>query len=153
MSHRTLVGGTAYEVKGGECLVGGTAYSIKKGRTLVGGTGYDVDFTKTFILRQGSVSSQGGSVAQYITITLNGETWSPTAGTEVEVEEGSVLSISVKRYNSRSNIRVYTSEDTYTTVASGNATYEYKITSNTTVVRSVNSSQGAVVAIYEFLKS
>lgn len=43
-AHKTLVNGTAYEVKGGKCLVNGTAYSIKKGRTLIGGTGYDITF-------------------------------------------------------------------------------------------------------------
>lgn len=41
-THKTLVNGTVYEVKGGKCLVNGTAYSIKKGRTLIGGTGYDI---------------------------------------------------------------------------------------------------------------
>ena len=44
MSHKTLVNGTAYEVKGGKCLVNGTVYDIKKGRTLIGGTGYDISF-------------------------------------------------------------------------------------------------------------
>lgn len=44
MAHKTLVGGTAYDITGGKCLVDGTGYSIKKGRTLVGGTGYDVNF-------------------------------------------------------------------------------------------------------------
>lgn len=43
-THKTLVNGTLYEVKGGKCLVNGTAYSIKKGRTLIGGTGYDITF-------------------------------------------------------------------------------------------------------------
>lgn len=43
-THKTLVNGTAYEVKGGKCLVNGTVYSIKKGRTLIGGTGYDINF-------------------------------------------------------------------------------------------------------------
>lgn len=43
-SHKTLVNGTAYEVKGGKCLVNGTAYSVKKGRTLVAGTGYNISF-------------------------------------------------------------------------------------------------------------
>ena len=43
-THKTLVNGTAYEVKGGKCLVNGTVYSIKKGRTLIGGTGYDITF-------------------------------------------------------------------------------------------------------------
>ena len=44
MAHKTLVNGTAYEVKGGKCLINGTAYSVKKGRTLIGGTGYDITF-------------------------------------------------------------------------------------------------------------
>lgn len=43
-THKTLVNGTTYEVKGGKCLVNGTAYDIKKGRTLIGGTGYDITF-------------------------------------------------------------------------------------------------------------
>ena len=51
MAHKTLVNGTAYEVKGGKCLVNGTAYSIKKGKTLVGGTGYDIAFgSKTWLI-------------------------------------------------------------------------------------------------------
>lgn len=42
--HKTLVNGTAYEVKGGKCMVNGTVYSIKKGRTLIDGTGWDITF-------------------------------------------------------------------------------------------------------------
>lgn len=48
MAHKTLVNGTAYEVKGGKCLVGGTSYDIKKGRTLIGGTGYDITFAPSY---------------------------------------------------------------------------------------------------------
>lgn len=43
-AHKTLVGGTAYTVKGGKCMVDGTVYNILKGRTLIGGTGYDINF-------------------------------------------------------------------------------------------------------------
>ena len=46
-THKTLVNGTAYEVKGGKCLVNGVAYSIKTGRTLINGTGYDITFEET----------------------------------------------------------------------------------------------------------
>lgn len=46
MAHKTLIGGTAYEVSGGKTLVNGTAYEIKSGKTLVGGTAYDVGFAK-----------------------------------------------------------------------------------------------------------
>lgn len=43
-THKTLVNGTVYEVKGGKCLVNGTVYNILKGRTLIDGTGYDINF-------------------------------------------------------------------------------------------------------------
>ena len=43
-AHKTLVGGTAYTVKGGKCLVNGTVYNILKGRTLIDGTGWDITF-------------------------------------------------------------------------------------------------------------
>ena len=43
-THKTLVNGTAYEIKGGKCMVNGTVYNILKGRTLIGGTGYDINF-------------------------------------------------------------------------------------------------------------
>lgn len=43
-THKTLVNGTVYEVKGGKCIVNGTVYNILKGRTLIGGTGYDITF-------------------------------------------------------------------------------------------------------------
>ena len=47
MAHKTLIGGTAYEISGGKTLVNGTAYSIDKGKTLVGGTAYEVGFAPT----------------------------------------------------------------------------------------------------------
>lgn len=45
MGHKVLIGGTAYEIKGGKTLINGTAYSITKGRTMIGGTGYDINFS------------------------------------------------------------------------------------------------------------
>lgn len=47
-THKTLVNGTVYEVKGGKCLVNGTSYDIKKGRTLIGGTEYDITFAPPY---------------------------------------------------------------------------------------------------------
>lgn len=45
MAHKTLIGGIAYEIKGGRDLIGGTGYAKKKGRVLVNGTGYDIPFS------------------------------------------------------------------------------------------------------------
>ena len=56
MAHKTLVGGTAYEISGGKTLIDGTAYSIKNGKTLVGGTAYEIGFESfTPVLSLGTV--------------------------------------------------------------------------------------------------
>ena len=44
MAQKTMIDGTAYEIRGGRVMTGGTAYGISKGRTLVDGTGYDIPF-------------------------------------------------------------------------------------------------------------
>ena len=47
-AHKTLINGTAYEVKSGKCMVNGTVYNILKGRTLINGTGYDINFEPSY---------------------------------------------------------------------------------------------------------
>lgn len=97
MAHKTKVGGTAYNTKGGKCLVGGTAYSIKKGRTMVGGTGYDVSFFSfsvvvdiTAIISVASVTIRG---TKYTAVTsgigaVNGDiiTIANTTGDRIYIE-------------------------------------------------------------------
>lgn len=46
MAHKTLISGTAYDVKGGRDLIGGTGYDCKAGKTLIGGTAFTVPFSK-----------------------------------------------------------------------------------------------------------
>lgn len=76
-AHKTLVNGTAYEVKGGKCLVNGTVYSVKKGRTLIGGTGYDIKFQNgyTWILNENAdlYSLQSVNQLKNVNFTSNGE--------------------------------------------------------------------------------
>ena len=84
MSHKTLVNGTAYEVKGGKCLVNGTSYDIKKGRTLINGTGEDIVFSSGSpildeidwaTIREVSDAGQGAnywSIGDRKAVTLNG---------------------------------------------------------------------------------
>lgn len=80
MAHKTLVGGTAYEITGGKDLVSGTAYSKKKGRTLVGGTGYDINFKKpTVFSYTGDYNTYGDANKGWIemltsgTLTISGD--------------------------------------------------------------------------------
>lgn len=42
--HRTLIGGTSYEIYGGSTLIGGTEYALEKGITLVDGTAREIMF-------------------------------------------------------------------------------------------------------------
>ena len=84
MAHKTLISGTAYEVKGGKCLVNGTSYDIKKGRTLINGTGEDIVFSSASpildendwtTIREVSDAGQGSnywSIGDRKAVTLNG---------------------------------------------------------------------------------
>ena len=83
-THKTLVNGTVYEVKGGKCLVNGTSYDIKKGRTLINGTGEDIvlssvspilDENDWATIREVSDAGQGSnywSIGDRKAVTLNG---------------------------------------------------------------------------------
>ena len=67
--HKTLVNGTAYEVKGGKCLVNGTVYNILKGRTLINGTGVDILFEAeafTWKLNENIDKPNGELVAEFV---------------------------------------------------------------------------------------
>ena len=55
MSNRTLINGTAYDIKSGSVLIEGTGYAIQKGRTLINGTGYDISIAqKLYLYDQGN---------------------------------------------------------------------------------------------------
>ena len=73
MAHKTLVGGTAYEVKGGKCLVNGTVYDITKGRTLIGGAGYDITFGPPPMPVKGDLITMNldGTERQYRVLSVN----------------------------------------------------------------------------------
>ena len=45
MAHKTLIGGTAYTIKGGKDLINGTSYAKKQGKTLVAGTKMSIPFS------------------------------------------------------------------------------------------------------------
>lgn len=70
MAHKTLINGTAYEIKGGKTLVNGTAYEIKGGKTLVGGTAYGIPFVKivNVTLVYSKISSAVSPLVMMVTI-------------------------------------------------------------------------------------
>ena len=68
MAHKTLISGTAYDVKGGTDLIAGTSYQIGGGRTLVNGTAYEIGLIKEY-----EIKITGGSARS--NVTYNGKTY------------------------------------------------------------------------------
>jgi hypothetical protein len=87
MAHKTLVGGTAYEIKGGKTLVGSTAYEIKGGKTIVGGTAYGIPFSITVNITSFSNWISGESTTQGIII--DGVKYAKPHG-ELQVSTGTI---------------------------------------------------------------
>lgn len=94
-THKTLIGGTAYEVKSGKCLINGTAYAIQKGRTLINGTGYDIALIslKKHIITMSSDRDNINPNDSYVTI--NGTTYHPYPNYEIEVDGDVQITVGV----------------------------------------------------------
>ena len=130
MAHKTLVGGTAYEVSGGKTLVGGTAYSIKNGKTLVGGTVYEVGFAPDTV----TITITGSSGEYYVSVGIDGTTyWSATT---IEVPVGTVVECWVNsddRYYLKASVSVNGEEVASSLEQDVPITYLYTVTCNTTI--------------------
>lgn len=94
-THKTLIGGTAYDVKSGKCLINGTAYAIQKGRTLINGTGYDIALIslKKHIITMSSDRDNINPNDSYVTI--NGTTYHPYPNYEIEVDGDVQITVGV----------------------------------------------------------
>lgn len=102
MAHKTMIGGTVYDITGGKCLVGGTIYDVKKGIAKINGTGYDIEFsppkfTVTNIGLEGSTAS-----TYYCYYEANGEKY--VRGTQ-EFKAGTKIKFFVDdRFNDDSGV-------------------------------------------------
>lgn len=91
MAHKTLIGGTAYEISGGKTLVSGTAYSIDMGKTLVGGTTYEVGFAEPVTITLKRSQYYGGDVV-HAWIVVNGQTYyAEETPSEISVKAGTTI--------------------------------------------------------------
>ena len=92
MAHKTLIDGTAYEIKGGKTLVNGTGYEIKSGKTLVGGTAYDVGFGGG--MANVRITTPDQTNASFPNIIINGVNYNDTNTTyELVVPIGTVVEV------------------------------------------------------------
>lgn len=122
MAHKTLIGGTAYEVSGSKTLIGGTAYSIKNGKTLVDGTAYEVGFAKIVTITIGAkvdVGTPSNPTKAYVKI--NGQTYDGSAEYTLSVPVGTIVTC----YGANN---VFLNE---VSMGGVQTTYEHEITTNT----------------------
>lgn len=140
MAHKTLIGGTAYEIDGGKTLINGTAYSIDKGKTLVGGTVYEIGFVQLATLTITPYSDWG----EYV---IDGTTYSGTSTITLEVPIGTVVTCKMSTEDSyTSSSRPYVTVNG-TKVFTGSSgvdypTYNYTVVGNATLVSNRGSSSG-----------
>lgn len=149
MAHKTLIGGTAYEISGGKTLVDGTGYKIKSGKTMIDGTVYEVRFgppmlTITIIVQNGySCTPRHPEV----TIPYNGGTF--------EVSPESVLTFNFKNEgDTDSHIyeRVYvngTSVYSRGLYYGDTGNYSYTVTQNATITINCPKRDDGTVTITE----
>ena len=84
MPGKTMIGGTAYDVKPGSVMVGGTVYTIKEGKTMVDGTSYSIKFASDVVV---TITGSGSVDMAYVTINgtqyKSAVTITVPAGTEI----------------------------------------------------------------------
>lgn len=133
MAHKTLIGGTAYEIKGGRTLVNGTGYDIKAGKTLVGGTAYDVSFGEPVTVNISRLTGTADVNKSYVEV--NGVKYSG-AKTGLQVMSGDTI----KFYYSVGVSTYFVYINGVRSTASANAVWEWQVPSGIKTV-SVEISQ------------
>ena len=148
MAHKTLIGGTAYEIDGGKTLIGGTAYSIDKGKTLVGGTAYEVGFDdgmRTITITDTNSSYNSSTHSQYAYITHNGVDYIDS--TTFNAKIGDVIRCTVGASGGGSAQIIVNGTHVVSKPVSGifeQTTYEYEIVSDVTInLQRIAGSRGS----------
>ena len=86
MASKTLIDGTAYEIKGGKTMLDGSVYEIKGSKTLVDNTVYEIGFEKICTVTIGAYQSLShSSHANYAAATINGQTYDGKTNVSVDV--------------------------------------------------------------------
>ena len=147
MAHKTLIGGTAYAVKGGKTLVDGTAYAVKGGKTLLDGTAYDVGFLVNIdVTGSGGLYLNGSIYKNYAYVEIDGESYggnsmAPSMVKTYSLSAGTVITCTVGA-RGNGNISTITingqviKQVTATSTAVYEVSHDYIVTKNATITLS-----------------
>ena len=139
MSHKTLISGTSYAIKGGTDLIAGTSYQIGGGRTLVNGTAYEIKFkpseyTITLTGSGGKITYNGVEQTKtFIVAAGESITITATAFTNGKFPQSAIIKLNGTTVSSK------TALDVYETVT---ATYTYTPEQDTSIIRSTTKPSG-----------
>lgn len=120
MAHKTMIGGTDYEITGGRTLIGGTGYEVAGGKTLIGGTGYDIEFGPRVIpvtITKGFSSTGGAYVSWPGTKTA--------AVGDYEMTEGQYFTAWVKVSGKVEYSKIYLNDTVVKQAAGSNAEFRF----------------------------
>lgn len=117
MAHKTLIGGTAYTIKGGKDLINGTSYAKKQGKALVAGTAQTIAFSKKIKV---TITGNGNDSLAYV--TYKGTKY--IRATTLEADVGETITLSANSMQGTVNVTVegksYKSPHEYTLYADVN---------------------------------
>ena len=116
MAHKTLIGGTAYEIKGGRELIGGTGYAKKSGKVLVNGTAYSIEFGPSGPFALTIKATNNNNINSYVKITENGNQiyQSSRFDTVKSLEKGTVVTVMASLETQVNGVKVAGEFETYT---------------------------------------
>lgn len=117
MAHKTLIGGTAYTIKGGKDLIAGTSYAKKQGKALVAGTAQTIAFSKKIKV---TITGNGSESLAYV--TYKGTKY--VSATTLEADVGETITLSASSMQGKAKVTVegekYSSPHEYTLYADVN---------------------------------
>lgn len=132
MAHKTLIDGTAYNIKGGRDLIGGTGYAKKNGKAAINGTAYDVPFKPATAILKIAVAadSKMDGLRMIAEISCGGNEYTDPG--EYEVPVGSTVTIKAKGRYSHTDVWIYLNGVQVKT-GTGSASYDFTISKNTSI--------------------
>ena len=143
MAHKTLIGGTAYEIKGGTDLIAGTSYQIWGGRTLVNGTVYNIAFAKPCM-----ITISGGVIDTFNSGYLVYKGQKYTSGV-LEINQGESVSVYVQNGVGYGYAAIQLNRKTVAEGYARKVEYIYQISKNAKVTFTFSQADGQYAKIIE----
>lgn len=130
--HNSLIGGVAAEIEGGNILIDGMEYEIESGTVLSDGAAMEIKFTGGFV----EIAISGNLAEDYAYVIVGSAVI--TAAETMQAVPGLVISVYALSPNTTAGKNCYIAHNGLT-VRTGQGSYSFELTKNTTIVFSRGS--------------